>query len=132
MPVLAASHPDVVGQLSRLAFVPTLAGPLLPANKLYDPRVTGLRDLLDPQTAFPAPPFDSDNEVLPFPNPLQCLRGRFCPRCLSFLLILPPHSTPIVRCHFKCQTSWHCESRCVSRTVRMLSSVLFCLASWES
>lgn len=64
VPALATSHPEVVGQFSRLAFVPTLAGPLVPANRLYDPRVTGLRDLLDLQTAFPAPPFDSDDEVL--------------------------------------------------------------------
>lgn len=65
VPDLAIEQPDVVGQLSCLAFVPTLAGPLTTANKLYDPRVTDFHALLDPQTAFPAPPLDSDEEVLP-------------------------------------------------------------------
>eukprot|EP00884_Botryococcus_braunii_P020227 jgi/Botrbrau1/6889/Bobra.67_3s0008.1 len=64
VPVLAMEQPDAVGQLSCLAFVPTLAGSLATANRLYDPRVTGFQALLDPQTAFPAPPFDSDQEVL--------------------------------------------------------------------
>ena len=58
------SNPQMKEPLAALAFVPNAAGQLTAPRQLYDPRNTQLQALLDPSTAFPAPPFGSD-EVCP-------------------------------------------------------------------
>ena len=72
LPSLILSNRQLKAELTRLEFLPTARNGLAAPSRLYDPRNSALRTLLDPDKHFPVHPYNTDEVCPSAPHIVLC------------------------------------------------------------